>query len=84
MDMTVTSEIGARKVSLVKVGEDGRVCKERVVGLEWYTPTPGSAYVLYLGKGRFMKTSPVKELKETHNALMFRTANSVYRIEYSR
>ncbi len=83
MDMTVTSDIGARKVSLVKVGEDGKVCKERVVGLEWYEPTAGSAYVLYLGKGQFLKTSPVKELKETHNALMFRTANSVYRIEYS-
>lgn len=84
MDVNVTSEIDARKVCLVKVGEDGRVCRERVEGIEWYAPTAGSAYVLYLGKGRFLKTSPVKELKETHNALMFRTANSVYRIEYSR
>ncbi len=82
MELSVTSEIGANRVSLVKVLERGSVSKEKVAGLEWGPPSLGAPYVVYLGKGKYLKTSPIRELKEIHNALMFRTANSVYRIEY--
>ena len=82
MDLYVTGEINARRASLVKVAENGKVSKEKVSGLEWGPPTLGSSYVLYVGQGKFLKTTPVKELKEIHNALMFRTKNSLYRIEY--
>ncbi len=82
MDMNQTAEIHARRVTLVKIGENGSACKEKVAGVEWGVPTSGSAYMLYLGNGKFLKTSPIKELKEIHNAVMFRTVNSVYRIEY--
>jgi hypothetical protein len=82
MDLYATGEIRTRKASLVKVSENGKVSKEKVSGLEWGPPTPGSSYVLYVGKGEFFRTTPVKELKEIHNALMFRTKNTLYRIEY--
>ena len=82
MELHITSELTGRKVALIKIGENGKACKEKVVGYEWGTPASGTTYVLYLGKGKFLKTTPIKELKETHNALMFRTANSLYRIEY--
>ncbi len=82
MDLYTTGEISAKKASLVKVAENGRISKEKVSGLEWGPPSLGSPYVLYVGKGKFLKTTPVKELKEIHNALMFRTKNTLYRIEY--
>jgi hypothetical protein len=82
MEHSVTEELGAKRVSLVKVFENGSVSKEKSAGLEWGPPALGMPYVIYLGKGRYLKTSPVRELKEIHNALMFKTANSVYRIEY--
>ena len=84
MTLSLTSEIGVNKVSLVKVVENGSVSKEKVGGLEWGPPALGMPYVIYLGKGKYLKTSPVKEVREIHNALMFKTANSVYRIEYMK
>ncbi len=83
MDISLTSEISVKKVSLVKVAENGTVSKEKIAGIEWGPPTLGSPYVLYVGKGKYLKTTPIKQLKEIHNALMFKTANSVYRIEYA-
>ena len=84
MNFSVTSELRVNKVSLVKVVENGSVSKEKIAGLEWGPPALGMPYVVYLGKGKYLKTSPVKEVKEIHNALMFKTANSVYRIEYMK
>ncbi len=82
MKFSLTSEIGVNTVSVAKIAQNGIVNEEKVAGLEWGPPTLGLPYVIYLGKGKYMKTSPVKELKEIHNALMFKTSNSVYRIEY--
>ena len=84
MNLSLTSEIGVNEVSLVKIAENGIVSKEKVAGLEWGPPTLGLPYVIYLGKGKYLTTSAVKELKEIHNALMFKTVNSVYRIEYMK
>jgi hypothetical protein len=84
MDLSRTSELRVKKVCLVKVSEKGELTKERVMGLEWGVPTRGASYVVYLGEGRFLKTTPIKEIKEIHNAVMFKTVNSVYRIEYGK
>jgi len=84
MDASLTSEIRVKKVSLVKVAENGTVSKEKVSGLEWGPPTLGLPYVVYVGKGKYLKTSAIKDVKEIHNALMFKTVNSIYRIEYMK
>ena len=83
MGLSNTSKITMRKLSLVNVVENGPAFKETVKGLEWGSSISWSSYVLSLAK-HYLKTTPVSELKEIHNTLMFRTANSLYRIEYTK
>lgn len=78
-----TYEILTKKVMLVKINSKGEKEKNSaVVGWEFTPPEVGERYVIYLGKGRVLKTTPVMDVKETHYALMIKTSNSIYRIEY--
>jgi hypothetical protein len=84
MSYTKTYEILTKKISLSKVDTVGQVQNSAIIGWEYAPPRVGERYSVYLGRGRVLRTSPVEEIKETPYALMIKTLNSVYRIEYLR
>jgi len=82
MKLARTHEILTTKVSVIKVGGNGKKHKERIEGYEYEPPTLGFPYTVHLGKGNVFKTSPVWDVKEVNDAFMVKTANSVYRLNY--
>ena len=77
-----THEILTTKVSLVKVNSGGKKSEESIEGYEYELPTLGFPYVVLMGKGKVFKTSRVWDVKEVNDAVMIKTANSIYRINY--
>lgn len=82
--LTKTHEILTQKISLTRIQALGKANGRVVMGWEYAPPKKGEGYTIYLGSGKILKTSPVEDIKENFHALMIRTANSIYRIEYVR
>jgi hypothetical protein len=77
-----TKEIVSRKISLSRVENEAAEPKGSLVGWEYSTPKQGERYTVYLGKGRILRTSPVKEIRESDSVIWVTTSNSLYRVEY--
>lgn len=84
MNFGKTYELLLRKVCLEAITRKGRKRNVSVIGCERGRPVVGKPYVIYLGKDRIFKTSPIRDIKETYTALMIQTQNSIYRIKYLR
>ena len=78
-----TEEIPAWRISLTKLESiDGETKKGSVIGWEGAPPQKGRSYVIYLHEGTALKTSAVQDIQEADNAVIIKTANSVYQVEY--
>jgi hypothetical protein len=77
-----TAEIATRKISLSRIESVTTDQKGEVIGWEYAPPRRGERYTVSLGKGRVLRTSPVQDVKESRNALLIKTVNSIYRVEY--
>jgi hypothetical protein len=84
MNLTRTHEVLTTKVTIAKVNGNGKKPKKNIEGYEYSPPAQGCPYVVYLGKGNVFKTSPVRDVKEVNDAIMLKTSNSIYRINYLR
>ncbi len=82
MNMVKTCEVLTKKISLSRIDSVGKDAKGAVVGWEYAPPEKGERYTVYLGKGRVLRTSPVEDIRRNLAALLIKTANSVYRVEY--
>jgi len=82
MGRSKTYEIVTTKISMVKVGDDGKTRNGAIVGFEYSPPSLGDAYVIYMSDGRVLRTSPILDVKEVHDSLMLKTRNSIYRLCY--
>jgi hypothetical protein len=82
MKNTHTKEFQARKISFSKAEHAGASEQDSVMAWEYAPPTIGERYLIYLGKGRLLRTSPVKNIRESHGILWIETANSTYRVKY--
>lgn len=74
-------ELG-RKVTLIRVENTGEAREDTLVGWELAPPHSGTPYMVYLGAERALKTTDVRDVRESNGAVMIQTLNSVYRIEY--
>jgi len=79
---STTKEIRTRKITLTRVEDTSLDHRGHVVGWEYGPPQAGERYTVYLGKGRVLRTSPVQEVLGSGPALLLKTLNSVYRVEY--
>lgn len=82
MKTTRTKEFQARKISFSRAEHPGESEQDSVVAWEYSPPILGERYLVYLGKGRLLRTSPVKRIQESHGILWIETANSTYRVKY--
>lgn len=82
MDHPNTCEILTNRISLSKVEAVGHDPKGVVIGWEYAPPKRGERYVVYLGKGKVLRTSVVEDIKENMDSLLIKTANSIYKIQY--
>lgn len=82
MEGNRTREIEARRISLCRLEGEGTREQDSLLGWEYSPPTPGERYLVYLGKGRLLRTSPVKSVSESQGAIMIHTLHSVYRVKY--
>jgi hypothetical protein len=80
--MTTTGEVLTRKISLTKVDSVGKEQRGAVVGWEHGVPKKGERYSVFLGKGRVLRTSPVEDVRTSADAVLIKTANSIYRVQY--
>lgn len=84
MSLVKTHEILVKKISLTRIESIDKEQKGAVIGWEYGPPRKGERYSVYLGEGKVLRTSPVEDVKETHYALLVKTRNSVYRVEYMK
>ncbi len=77
-----TAEIATRKISLARIESVATDRKGELVGWEYAPPKKGERYTVSLGRGRLLRTSPVQDVKQSDNALLIKTVNSIYRVEY--
>lgn len=82
MEGNRTREIQARRISLCRFEGKGASGQDSVLGWEYSPPTPGERYLVYLGKGRLLRTSPVKSIRESEGTVLIHTLHSVYRVKY--
>jgi hypothetical protein len=82
LSLVKTHEILVKKISLTRIDSIDKEQKGAVIGWEYGPPRRGERYSVYLGDGKVLRTSPVEDVKETHCALLIKTMNSVYRVEY--
>jgi hypothetical protein len=81
-NLTKTYEILTQKIALTRIESLGKEEKGSVIGWEYAPPKKGERYSVYLGERKVLRTSPVEEIKHTINAVMIKTANSIYKIQY--
>lgn len=80
-DLLDTSTSQTRRISLTRVElEKGQ--SQAVIGWEYASPAKGERYSVYLGGGRVLRTSPVREITVTKQTSTIKTVNSTYRVEY--
>jgi hypothetical protein len=72
----------ARKITFIKVDSEGAESQETDSGWELEPPEIGKPYVVYLSKGRAIKTTDVIGMKMEGDDLIIETNNSVYRVQY--
>lgn len=77
-----TKEFQARKISFSRAEFKDESEQESVIAWEYSPPSLGERYLVYLGKGRLLRTSPVRKIQEFHGVLWIETANSTYRVKY--
>ena len=77
-----TLEIASRKISLARIESVATDRKGELIGWEYAPPKKGDRYTVSLGKGRILRTSPVQDVKQSDDALLIKTVNSIYRVEY--
>lgn len=77
-----TKEFQARKISFSRAEHEGEAEPDSVVAWEYSPPVLGERYLVYLGKGRLLRTSPIRSIRESHGILWIETANSTYRVKY--
>ncbi len=82
MSLTKTLKIATRKLSFTKIDKSGTAKKESVEGWEYEPPKKGKNYDIFLGDGKVLRTSPVKDVTENFHSLIVRTENSVYQVKY--
>jgi hypothetical protein len=71
-----------RKVSLSKIYGMGMDRSGPLIGWECAPPKRNERYGIFLRKRKTLRTSPVEEITETHDALVIKTVNSLYEIKY--
>ncbi len=77
-----TREFQARKISFSRAESPTEADQESVMAWEYSPPVLGERYLVYLGKGRLLRTSPVKKIRESHGFLWIETTHSTYRVKY--
>jgi hypothetical protein len=77
-----TKEIRARRISLARLEGGPDKLSDPIGGWEYSPPEVGERYLVYLGKGRLLRTSPVQRIRESGGFTWIETLNSVYRIQY--
>jgi hypothetical protein len=78
-----TAEIPTRKISLLKLAATREeTTKGGVAGWECAPPRIGRPYAIWLYEGMVLRTSPVRDIRKTKCALIIKTLNSLYRLEY--
>ncbi len=82
MNTTKTLKIASRKLSFTKIDKGGNVKNECSVGWEYEPPRKGKNYSIFLGEGRVLRTSPVKDVTENFHSIIVRTKNSIYQLKY--
>ncbi len=82
MNSTKTLKIATRKLSFTKIEKSGTAKEKSVMGWEYEPPKKGKNYDIFLGHGKVLRTSPVKDVTENFHSLIVRTANSVYQVKY--
>ena len=79
MLLTRTHTIPTHQISLMKLSDNGK-SNEPIAGFEYIPPIVGQPYRIYIGNGKNLMTSPVKDIKEAHNGILIKTKNSIYRV----
>jgi hypothetical protein len=81
--VTRTEEIPTRRISPLKLGATvEETSKGGVTGWECTPPRIGRPYAMCLYEGMILRTSPVQDIRKTECALIIKTLNSLYRLEY--
>jgi hypothetical protein len=81
-DLTSTQETLTQRVALTRIYGQGSELIKTIIGWEYAAPKPGERYTIYLGKGKYLRTSPVQQVINSPNTLMIKTANSLYELKY--
>lgn len=82
MDDPKLRQLKARRISLTRVQGESTNESDSVGGWEYSPPRVGERYLVYLGKGRLLRTSPAQKVWESEGCLWIETLNSIYRIRY--
>jgi hypothetical protein len=81
-NLTETDEVLPRKISLTRIASLSTAHTNVVNGWEYVAPAKGERYIVYLGKGRVLRTSTVEDIKILEQGILIKTVNSIYRIDY--
>jgi hypothetical protein len=82
-NLTSTQLTALRRISLLKLGSTQKPSNAGgVKGWELTPPETGQRYVVKMNDQMILKTSPVQEVRRASEALVIKTKNSLYRIEY--
>ncbi len=71
-----------RKLSCEKFNREGKDINGEFIGWEYEPPQKEKHYTIYLGNGKMLKTSPVKDVIENFHAILVKTTNSIYQVKY--
>jgi hypothetical protein len=82
--ITRTEEICSRRIRLSRVWPPGRDAgQQEVMGWEAAPPQEGEPYLVYVETGGIFLTPTLQEVQTADTAVVIRTENAVYRIEYA-
>lgn len=81
-DLTGTHESLNQRVALTKIFGSAIEESRTIIGWEYAPPKRGERYSIYLGKGKYLRSSTVEDITSNPHSLMIKTANSLYEIKY--
>ena len=81
-ELTSTEETLTQRVALTRICGLGYDQNKTVFGWEYAPPQKGERYTLYLGKGKYLRSSLVEDITHIPDAVMIKTANSLYELKY--
>jgi hypothetical protein len=83
LDLTKTEESPLKKISVTKLGNMSQDTKKGgFIAWEYAPPLRGQRYKILIYEGVVLRTSLVRDVKETDGGLIVETLNSVYRVRY--